>query len=335
MHAMRFDRTDAAPGAWLRFDEVDTPTPGPGELLVEVCACGVCRTDLHIVEGDLKPPRSPLILGHQVVARVVETGRGVTGFGVGDRVGLAWLHETCRSCTFCRRGDENLCEAARFTGFDVDGGFAQFTTVGQDYAYRLPDELTDEQAAPLLCAGIIGYRSLRFSRVAPGGRLGLYGFGASAHITLQIAVAKGIDVYVFSRSPAHRAWARELGAVWSGSVDAGPAEKLDGSIVFAPAGEIIPPAMEHLAPGGTCALAGIHLTAIPEMNYQRHLYREKQLRSVTASTRRDGIEFLQAAAAVPVKTTVQTFALKEANQALLALKEGRIDGAAVLRIASE
>ncbi len=333
MRAMRLYQPGGVEQAPLQMEDVPQPVAGEGELLVQVLACGVCRTDLHIVEGELIPSRWPVIPGHQIVGRVQALGNAVDGFGVGDRVGIAWLYHTCGVCKYCARGDENLCPSARFTGFDVDGGYAEYAVVGAEFAYRVPPKLTDLQAAPLLCAGIIGYRALRLSGVMPGGNLGLFGFGASAHITIQVAVARGMKVYVFSRSEAHRDLARELGAVWCGSPDQPPERKLDGTIVFAPAGEIVPYAMQHLDYGGTCVLAGIYMSAIPKLDYDRHLYHERRLRSVTASTRRDGIEFLHIAAEIPVVTNVMTFLLAEANEALQGLKSGRIDGAAVLAVA--
>ncbi len=332
---MLLERPAPVETAPLRVGELERPAPGAGQLLVRVHCCGVCHTDLHQVEGELPMHLQPVVPGHQIVGRVEATGDGVSGFAVGDRVGMAWLHETCGQCRYCKRGDENLCESARFTGYDVHGGYAEYTLVDHRFAYALPGTLDDEQTAPLLCAGIIGYRSLRLSNVQPGGRLGLYGFGASAHVTIQIAVHQKMQVYVFSRTEAHRDLARRLGAVWCGQAEAQPPEKLDGSIIFAPAGGIVPHAMEHLDRGGTCALAGIYMSEIPPLDYERHLYQERQLRSVTASTRRDGQEFLDTAARVPVETTVTAYPLEKSNEVLQRLKDGGIDGAAVLRIASE
>ena len=334
MKTMLLENPAPAEAAPLKLAELDPPTPGTGQLLVRIHCCGVCHTDLHQIEGELPMHRRPVVPGHQIVGTVERIGDDVTGFAVGDRVGMAWLHETCGRCAYCRRGDENLCQSARFTGYDVHGGYAEHTLVDHRFAYALPGTLNDEQTAPLLCAGIIGYRSLRLSNVQSGGRLGLYGFGASAHVTIQVAVHRNMQVYVFSRSRTHRDLARKLGAVWCGQSDQSPPTKLDGSIIFAPAGQIVPHALEHLDHGGTCALAGIYMTDVPPLNYDRHLYHERQLRSVTASTRRDGREFLDIAAEVPVRTTVTTYSLDQANEALLHLKTGRIDGAAVLRITS-
>lgn len=332
MQAMLLYQPGAVEDEPLRLEAVEDPAPGRGQLLVRVTACGVCRTDLHIVEGELPQLKRPVIPGHQVVGVVDRLGEGARVYGVGERVGVAWLGRTCGTCPFCRRGDENLCRQAHFTGYDADGGYAEFVVIDEDFAYRLPDQMDDTSVAPLLCAGIIGYRALKMSKVESQGRLGLYGFGGSAHITIQIAVHLGMKVFVFSRSDSHRKLARELGAAWCGRTEEGPPEKLDGSIVFAPAGGVVRYALEHLDRGGTCALAGIYLSEIPPLDYDKHLYYERRLCSVTASTRRDGTEFLSLAAAVPVRTKVTTFPLSEANKALRRLKVGQIDGAAVLTI---
>ena len=317
----------------LVLKEVPDPRPGPGEVVLEISACGVCRTDLHTVEGDLELPRLPLIPGHQIVGRVVESGPDTKGrFREGERVGLPWLHKTCGKCAFCREGKENLCEGAIFTGFHRDGGYAEKVKAPEDFLYRMPEGLSDLQAAPLLCAGIIGHRALMISGIQPGQRLGIYGFGASAHVALQVAVHRGCEVYVVSRTPSHRELAKRLGASWVGGPEEKPPELLHSSIVFAPAGPVALQAMEHLRPGGTCALAGVTMTPIPEMDYEKHLFHEKVLRSVTAATREDGESHLAEAAEAGVKTEIQVFPLEEANKALMLLKESRIDGAAVLRI---
>jgi propanol-preferring alcohol dehydrogenase len=268
------------------------------------------------------------------VGDVVETGPDATRFQPGDRVGSAWLHRACGRCEFCRADRENLCDNADFTGWTVDGGYAEYLLLPDAFAYPVPDGLPDEQAAPLLCAGIIGHRSYRAANVGPGGRLGLYGFGNAAHIAIQVAVHDGCEVYVFTRREEHRRLARELGAAWAGSADEDPPEgaRMHGSVIFAPAGEIIPKALESLEKGGTVSLAGIYMTATPPLEYRRHLYGEKCLRSVANATRRDGEELLQLAAEIPIRTTVQTYPLERANEALLALKRSRVDGAAVLRI---
>ncbi len=316
----------------LVTDEVNDPTPGPGEVLVRVNVCGVCRTDLHEVEGELPIRRTPIIPGHQIVGTVAALGEGATCFQVGDRVGLAWLHDTCGTCGFCARDAENLCESANFTGWTVHGGYAEYTTVPEPFAYRIPDGFADEQAAPLLCAGIIGYRALRISGIQPGQRLGLYGFGASAHIAIQVAQHWGCDVYVFTRSETNRELARKLGAAWVGGSRDEPPAKVHGSIIFAPAGPLVRDSLEVLEKGGTVALAGIYMTPVPPLDYVKHLYDEKVVRSVANATRRDGQELLDLAARIPIHTATRLFPLAEANEALLALKTSEITGAAVLQV---
>lgn len=314
----------------LRLAELPKPRPDAGEIVLRVEACGVCHTDLHTVEGEVPPPRLPLIVGHEVVGVVDEVGEGCRRFGPGDRVGLAWLHSTCGECERCERGLENLCENARFTGLDADGGYAELTKAPEAFAYAIPDGFSAVQAAPLLCAGIIGYRSLRLSGLGPGGRLGLYGFGASAHIAIQVARHWGCEVYVFTRSAAHQAHARELGAAWVGEAADEPPRKLDSAILFAPAGAIVPHALRALDRGGTLALAGIFMTAVPELDYGEHLYYERTLRSVTASTRRDGEELLKLAAEIPIHTDTSEHPLGQANDVLQRLKRREGRGAAVL-----
>ena len=304
--------------------------PGPHEIRVRVAACGVCRTDLHVIEGDLPPHRTPLVPGHQVVGRVDAVGEGASRFAVGDRVGIAWLRGTCGRCDACRRGDENLCPYSTFTGWDADGGYAELAVVPEAYAYSIPERFEDAAATPLLCAGIIGYRALTRSRVPDGGRLGLYGFGSSAHVVIQIARARGCEVYVATRDAAHRKLAEELGATWTGGTLDVPPVPLDGAIVFAPAGEVVPPALASLRPGGTVAVAGIHLTDVPPLSYAGHLFQEKTLTSVTANTRADGEALLAEAARIGLKPRVTTFPLAEANDALIALSEDRVSGTAVL-----
>jgi propanol-preferring alcohol dehydrogenase len=316
----------------LRLTELPPPAPGPGEILVQVEYCGICHTDLHIVEGELPLDRLPLIPGHQVVGRVTEPGIKTGRFAPGERVGLAWLHWACGRCEYCRRGLENLCEESQFTGFSRDGGFAEYVTAPEDFAYRLPPELAGAEAAPLLCGGIIGYRALRMSGVKPGSRVGLYGFGASAHIAIQVARSWGCEVYVFSRGESHRKLARRLGAAWTGQAHEEPPARLDSAIIFAPAGEIVPEALRALKKGGTLALAGIYMSQIPPLDYEKHLYYEKTVKSVTASTRQDGEELLELAARIPLKTQVQIFPLAQANEALQLLKQGKIDGAGVLQV---
>jgi propanol-preferring alcohol dehydrogenase len=316
----------------LESAEMERPEPGEGEVLLRVGVCGVCHTDLHTVEGDLPLPRLPVVPGHQVVGRVEALGEGTSRLALGERVGVAWLNSACGRCSFCSRGLENLCEEARFTGYHVDGGYAQYLVVPETFAYALPETFTDQEAAPLLCAGIIGYRALRLSEVEPGGRLGLYGFGASAHLAIQVARHWGCRVYVFSRSESHRELALALGAAWVGRAQDTPPEKLQSSIIFAPAGWIVPEALRVLDRGGTLVLAGIHMSEVPPLDYAAHLYHERTVRSVANSTRRDGEEFLGLAAAIPIKTKTTLFPLGRANEALQALKEGRIEGAGVLEI---
>jgi propanol-preferring alcohol dehydrogenase len=316
----------------LVLEDRAAPEPGPGEIRVKALCCGVCHTDLHVVKGELKPPLMPLIPGHQVVGVVDQAGEGCSRFRTGDRVGMAWLHRACGQCVFCLEGLENLCPGAAFTGFSAHGGFAEYTLVPEDFAYTIPDVFEPRDAAPLLCAGIIGYRCLRLSGIKPGGRLGLYGFGAAAHIAIQVALHWGIDVFVFTRSEEHRNLARRLGAVWTGRAEDAPPARMHGSIIFAPAGPLVPTALEHLEKGGTVALGGIYMSPVPELDYTRHLYDEKILRSVTASTRQDGEELLAVAAEIPIRTETQAFALEDANRALLQLEESRINGAAVLQV---
>ncbi len=314
----------------LVVSELPEPEPGPGQLLLTVRACGVCHTDLHTVEGELALPHLPLTPGHQVVGEVKALGAGVTRFRVGDRVGVAWVHATCGVCRFCRCGQENLCEQAQFTGLHVPGGYAGAMLAAADFTFALPDGFADEQAAPLLCAGVIGYRALRLSQVQPGQRLGLFGFGASAHITIQVARRRGCEVFVFTRSAAHQAHATALGAVWTGSPLATPPHKLDAAINFTPSGAVTLEALRVLERGGTVAVAGIHSSAIPSFDYNL-LYGERQLRSVTNATRQDAEELLALAAQIPLQTDVEVFTLLEANQALRRLKRSQITGAAVLQ----
>jgi propanol-preferring alcohol dehydrogenase len=316
----------------LRLVERPPPEPAAGEVLVEVQVCGVCRTDLHLVEGDLAPRAPGRVPGHQVVGRVAACGPGVRRLEPGDAVGIAWLHRACGVCRFCARGAENLCLAPRFTGWDVDGGYAERAVVPEDFAYPLPPALPAQRAAPLLCAGIIGYRAWKRSGCPPGGRLGLYGFGGSAHITIQVARHFGCEVHVFSRGGEHRALAEELGAAWVGDSFDAPPHPLDAAILFAPAGELVPAALAALDRGAALAVAGIHLSEIPPLDYQAHLFQERTLRSVTANTREDGRELLALAAAIPIETRTTAYPLEAANEALLDLKRDRVRGAAVLSL---
>jgi len=308
------------------------PEPGPGEVRVRVRACGVCRTDLHLAEGDLPPRRPGTVPGHEIVGVVDVCGPGATRFAPGDRIGIAWLRATCGRCRWCRSGRENLCPDARFTGWDADGGYAELATVPEAFAYRLPEALDDVHAAPLLCAGIVGYRALKRAELPPGGRLGIYGFGASAHVVAQVAIAQGAQVHVLTRSAAARELALELGAASAGPADGAPPVPLDGAVLFAPVGELVPVALRALDQGGTLAVAGIHLSDVPRLNYQAELFREKQLRSVTANTRADGEEFLRLAATLRIRPTVRPRPLDEADQALADLAADRVTGAAVLTV---
>jgi len=313
----------------LELVEIARPEPELDQVLVRVSACGVCRTDLHVIEGELPPRKSPIIPGHQVIGRIEAVGPTAKRFRGGERVGIPWLHWTCGECEFCRAGKENLCERATFTGYEVDGGYAEFVVAPEAFVYLIPDSFTDVQAAPLLCAGIIGYRSLRISGVARGGKLGLYGFGAAAHLAIQVARHLGIEVYAFTRDERHQRLARELGAVWVGGGGDVPPEKLDGAIIFAPVGELVVAALSVLKRGGTVACAGIHMSPIPSIDYGK-LYHERVIRSVANNTREDGEQFLKIAAEIPIETQVQLFDLSEANAALNALKNDAIRGAAVL-----
>ena len=330
MKAMVLNQTSDASRNPLRLQDRPTPVPKAGQALVKIHVCGVCRTDLHVVEGELSDIRPPLIPGHQAVGTVMQVGAQVSEVKEGDRVGIAWLQDTCGQCEFCTSGRENLCLQATFTGYQVDGGYAEYAVVPARFAYPIPTIFSDEEAAPLLCAGIIGYRALRLSGIKPGQRLGLYGFGASAHIAIQIARHWGCQVYVSSLKPEHQKLARQLGAVWVGGAMEMPPEQLHGSIIFAPAGELVPPALRALDRGGTLALAGIHMSPIPSLDYDREVFGERVIRSVTANTRQDGIDLLREAAAIPIKPHTVRIRLEEANRALQELKAGSFQGAAVL-----
>lgn len=314
----------------LQLEDRPIPTPEAGQVLIKVHVCGVCRTDLHVVEGELRDVALPIIPGHQAVGTVMQLGADISEIEEGDRVGIAWLQGTCGECEFCTSGRENLCLRARFTGYQVNGGYAEYATVPARFAYPIPSIFSDDEAAPLLCAGIIGYRALRLSGIKQGQRLGLYGFGASAHIAIQIARHWGCQVYVSSLKPEHQALARQLGAYWVGGATEMPPDKLHSSIIFAPAGELVPPALRALERGGTLALAGIHMSPIPSLDYNRDVFGERIIRSVTANTRQDGIDLLREAAAIPIKPRTIRFPLEEANRALQELKAGSFQGAAVL-----
>ncbi|MGV9234014.1 zinc-binding alcohol dehydrogenase family protein [Streptomyces nigra] len=317
-------------GGPLRLTSRPVPVPADDELLVRVRACGVCRTDLHVTEGDLPVRRPGVTPGHEVVGEVAGAGSAVRGFEPGERVGVAWLRRTDGTCAYCLRGAENLCPASSYTGWDADGGYAAYTTVPAAFAHRLPGGLDDVDLAPMLCAGIIGYRALRRSALPPGGRLGLYGFGGSAHLCAQLALAEGATVHVLTRGAAARRLALDLGAASAGDAYAMPPEPLDSAILFAPVGDLVPVALRALDRGGTLAIAGIHLTDIPPLGYERDLFYERQVRSVTANTREDAREFLALAAQHGVRATTHTYPMSRADEALRDLKEGRFDGAAVL-----
>ena len=316
----------------LEYADVAMPQPKSGEVLVRVRACGVCRTDLHVIEGELPPRKSPVVPGHQVVGLVEKQGENARRFAIGARVGIAWLHRTDGTCEYCRSGAENLCDNPLFTGYSVDGGYAEYIVAPQDFVYAIPEGFPDEQAAPLLCAGIIGFRSLRLSGIKAGGHLGLYGFGAAAHVAIQVARHWGVEVFASTRDVRHQKLALELGAVWAGGTFDEPPEKLDAAIVFAPAGEIVPTALKALKKGGALVLAGIHMSPIPSFSYDL-LYQERVIRSVANNTRKDGEDFLRVAAEISIRTYVKIFPLSEANRALNALKNDAIPGAAVLRVA--
>ncbi len=318
---------DTAP---LQATERPAPEPEHGEVRVRVACCAVCRTDLHVIEGDLPALRLPIVPGHQVVGSVDRLGPGCRRLAVGQRVGIAWLRGTCGACAWCHSQRENLCPTSRYTGYHADGGFAEYATVAEDYAYELPDALDDVQAAPLLCGGIIGYRALRRACVRPGSRVALWGFGSSAHIALQVLLHWGCEVYVVTRGAARIELARALGAAWAGRRAEDMPRAAQSAIIFAPAGELVPAALEHTEPGGAVALAGIHMTDVPRLSYSRHLFNERDLHSVTANTREDGRALLLEAAAIPIRPEVTTYSLGDANRALQDLKHGRLAGTGVL-----
>lgn len=329
MKAQLLTRPRPVEEAPLDLVERAKPQPGPGEILVRVRVCGVCHTDRHVAEGELPDPRLPIVPGHETVGTVEAAGQGANRFRIGDRVGIPWLHRACGACEFCRRGQENLCEQAEFTGYQVDGGYAEYALADERFAVPIPARFDDVEAAPLLCAGIVGYRSLRLAEVQPGERLGLYGFGGSGHICIQVARHWNCEVYVFTRSREHQEHGRALGASWAGMAEDEPPDKLDRAIIFAPAGWLVPRALAHLRKGGTLAVNAIHTSPIPEMPYNL-LYHERTVRSVANATRRDAEEFLPLAAAIPVRSDTQTFPLPEANRALQMLKRSEINGAGVL-----
>jgi propanol-preferring alcohol dehydrogenase len=315
----------------LEYIEALKPHPSANQVLVRVNACGICRTDLHVIEGELKPRKSPIIPGHQVVGNIEAAGANATRYPLGTRVGIAWLHSTDGTCEYCAAGKENLCDNPSFTGYTVDGGYAEYALAEEGFVYPIPEGFGDLQAAPLLCAGIIGFRSLRLSGISRGGRLGLYGFGAAAHVAIQVARHWGAEVYACTRDARHQKLALELGAVWAGGAIDDPPAKLDSAIIFAPAGEIVPAALKALRKGGTLALGGIHMSNIPPLDYNL-LYQERVVRSVANNTRQDGHDFLSIAAEIPIQTAIEVFPLREANRALNSLKNDAIRGAAVVKI---
>jgi len=332
MRAWLISRPGPISASPLELVERAVPTPARGEVLVRVRACGVCRTDLHLALGELAPRRSGVVPGHEVVGEVVRLGEGAERFRIGDRIGIAWLRHSCGACEWCRSSRENLCPESRYTGWDVDGGYAEFAVVPEAFAYRIPPSFSDEQAAPLLCAGIIGYRSLMRAELPVGGRLGIYGFGASAHVTTQVAIAMGAEVHVLTRGQRARDLARRLGATSVGGPLERPPVVLDSAIIFAPAGELVPLALEALGPSGTLALAGIHMSDIPALGYRRHLFMERTVRSVTSNTRRDGEQFLVLAERLGIQVTTTPIPFEQADLALRDLAVGDVRGAAVLTL---
>ena len=313
----------------LEFGDAPDPQPAPGEVLVRVKMCGICRTDLHVVEGELPPKKSPVIPGHQIVGVVEKLREGAHRFKIGDRVGIPWLHSTDQTCEFCRSGAENLCDHPTFTGWTVDGGYAELAVAPEDFVYAIPNSFADQHAAPLLCAGIIGFRCLRLSGIKRGGRLAFYGFGAAAHIAIQVARHWGAEVYAATRGAKHQQLALQLGAVWAGEATEAPPDKLDAAIIFAPAGELVPQALGALKKGGVLVLGGIHMSPIPSFDYHL-LYQERVIRSVANNTRIDGEDFLRVAAEIPIHSQTTLYPLREANRALNDLKSDRVNGAAVL-----
>jgi len=330
MKAMTLEQIAPVHTSPLKLTDLPPTEPEPGQVRLKVRASAICRTDLHVIEGDLPRQKLPLIPGHQIVGTVDRLGPGCRRLGLGQRVGVAWLRHTCGACEFCTAGRENLCQGARFTGYHADGGYAEYAVVPEDFAYPIPDAFSDLEAAPLLCAGIIGYRALKRAELPPGGTLALYGFGSSAHVVIQIAQHRGSDVYVVTRGENHRRLARQMGAAWVGQRAEDMPVKVQSAIIFAPAGELVPPALEALKKGGTLALAGIHMTPLPEMDYERHVFYERDIHSVTCNTREDGRELLAEAAEIPIRPHTTTYPLADANRALVDLKNDQIAGTGVL-----
>jgi propanol-preferring alcohol dehydrogenase len=331
MRAMQLERPDAIEREPLSMVEVPVPKPGPDQLRLRIAACGICHTDLHLVEGEIQPPTLPITPGHQVVGMVEAVGSEVSDWSIGDRAGMPWLYQTCGECEYCKQGQQNLCPKAKFTGFHVDGGFAEHILTDAAFTLRIPKAISEQTAAPLLCAGIIGYRSLKVAGVQPGEKIGLFGFGASAHLAIQVARHWDCEVVVFTRSQGHRELAQDLGATWVGGVDDSSPELLDRAILFAPVGTLVPVCLEKIRPGGTLAINAIYMTPIPEIPYEK-IYGERVLRTVANATYQDGEEFLECAEEISIQTSTKTFDLADANQALLELKLSKIDGAGVLLV---
>jgi len=315
----------------LRLEDVPVPEPGDREIRVKITYCGVCHTDLHTVEGEIKA-KLPVIPGHEIVGVVDKKGKNANRFEMGERVGIAWLNYTCGECEYCKKGMENLCPNARFTGFHVNGGYAEYTIIHEDFAYKIPSLFPDEHAPPLLCAGIVGYRAYKLTEPRRGDKLAIFGFGASAAIAIQIAIYMGLEVYVFTRNPERRKLAEFLGASWTGDYNDTPPSKYERCVVYTPAGWMVPVALEHLKPGGVVSLGGIYMTEIPSMDYERHLYYEKKLLSTTAATRKDGEELMELAGKIPIRTHTQVFGLEEANEVLKILKKRQLKATGVLKI---
>jgi propanol-preferring alcohol dehydrogenase len=330
MNAMLVERPAAIDSAPLRMVYLPIPEPGPGEARVRVSCCAICRTDLHVIEGDLAPRKMPVVPGHQIVGRVDALGPECSRLKIGQRAGGAWLRHTCGQCSFCTAGRENLCEQSRFTGYHADGGYAEYAILPEAFAYEIPEAFSDVDAAPLLCAGIIGYRALKRSQLPAGGRLAIYGFGSSAHVVIQIALHRGCEVYVVTRDTQHQDLARQMGAAWAGGRAEEMPVKAHSAIIFAPVGSLVPPALEKLERGGTLSLAGIYMTPIPELNYERYVFFERDIHSVTSNTREDGRQLLAEAAAIPLRPRTTVYPLSEANCALADLKADRISGTGVL-----
>lgn len=316
----------------LIYSDIPTPKPGPNEIRIKINCCAICRTDLHVIEGELPPAKLPITPGHQIVGIVDMLGPGAERFPLGKQIGIAWLRHTCGQCIYCRSEKENLCSSSLFTGYHEHGGYAEYAIIHEDFAYEIPEEFAAHEAAPLLCAGIIGYRALKRANLPEGGKLGIYGFGSSAHIVIQMARHRGCDVFVMTRDKKHQMLARQMEASWVAGTHETSPHKFDSAIIFAPAGELVPIALENLKKGGTLSLAGIHMTAIPSLDYNRHLFYEKNISTVTSNTRQNGEDFLREAAEIPIKPRITEFTLGDANKALQALKQDKIAGTGVLII---